>query len=139
MFSPPKTSPWGTVQHCKSLCLGVFEVSTPSHGGVLVASQMAGTMLSPKARKHGFREGGYLCFEEDAAANVALRELLDKKLIRAPSYISPEEYSRLIDESLQQFYPEYWKEHEKGKAIDGQLTFEALIGAIQQKKTKIVR
>ena len=136
MFTPPKTSPWGKVQHCKPLCLGVFEVDTASHGGILVASQMAGTLLSPQARKYGFREGGYVCFEEDAAASVALRELLDKKLIRAPLRFTREEYSRIIDESVQRFYPDYWQAHEKGKAIDGQLTFEAILGGQPAEKTK---
>ena len=31
-----------------------------------------------------FVEGGYLCFEEDCDAQVALRELMDKKMIQAP-------------------------------------------------------
>ena len=136
MFTPPKTSPWGKVQHCKALCLGVFEVDTASHGGILVASRMAEALLTPQAKNCGFQEGGYICFEEDAAASVALRELLDKKLIRAPSRFTPEEYSRIIDESVQQFYPDYWQAREKGETIDGQLTFEALLGSQPAEKTK---
>ena len=30
-------------------------------------------MLSPAARKCGFKQGGYLCFEEDALETVVLR------------------------------------------------------------------
>ena len=30
----PMYSPWGTVDHCKMLCYGAFEVQTARHGGV---------------------------------------------------------------------------------------------------------
>ena len=33
-------------------------------------------LLSPEARKCGFREGGYLWFEEDCCEQVVLRELM---------------------------------------------------------------
>ena len=42
-------------------------------------------LLSPEARKCGFREGGYLWFEEDCCEQVVLRELMDKKLWTPPS------------------------------------------------------
>ena len=32
MFHAPKSSPWGEVQSCETLCPGVFLVSTASHG-----------------------------------------------------------------------------------------------------------
>ena len=62
------------------------------------------------AQKCGFHEGGYLCIEEDCAATVALRELMDKKLFTAPvnDYFKPGEYSKIIDQSVQRYYPEYW-------------------------------
>lgn len=41
-------------------------------------------LLSPEARKCGFREGGYLWFEEDCCEQVVLRELMDKKLWTPP-------------------------------------------------------
>ena len=36
MFHGPKSSPWGEVQNCETLCPGVFLVSTASHGGTMV-------------------------------------------------------------------------------------------------------
>jgi len=57
MFKKPELSPWGEVQHCDILCPGVFMVSTSSHGGTMVAKEIA-AMLSPAAKKCGFRQGG---------------------------------------------------------------------------------
>ena len=73
MFNNPENSPWGKVQICDVLCPGVFLVSTSSHGGTLVSKEIS-AMLSPAARKCGFRQGGYLCFEEDCQESVVLRK-----------------------------------------------------------------
>lgn len=77
MFHAPKSSPWGEVQSCETLCPGVFLVSTASHGGTMVANEVA-AVLSPAAKKCGFKDKGYICYEEDAQESVVLRELLDK-------------------------------------------------------------
>ncbi|MEQ2940315.1 DUF7007 domain-containing protein [Gemmiger formicilis] len=77
MFHAPKSSPWGEVQNCETLCPGVFLVSTASHGGTMVANEVA-AVLSPAAKKCGFKDKGYICYEEDAQESVVLRELLDK-------------------------------------------------------------
>ena len=68
-------------------------------------------LLSPEARKCGFREGGYLWFEEDCCEQVVLRELMDKGLFTAPvnEYYAPGEYEKLIDGSAQRYYPQYWE------------------------------
>ena len=36
MFEP-MYSPWGNIQTCKILTPGVFEVTTASHGGIMVS------------------------------------------------------------------------------------------------------
>lgn len=76
LYQQPEQSPWGKVQTCDVLCPGVFLVSTASHGGTMVAKDMA-AVLSPAAIKCGFRHSGFLCFEEDTQEDVALRELLE--------------------------------------------------------------
>ena len=86
LYQQPEQSPWGKVQTCDVLCPGVFLVSTASHGGTMVAKDMA-AVLSPAAIKCGFRQSGFLCFEEDTQEDVALRELLDKKLWTVPDRI----------------------------------------------------
>ena len=59
MFHGPKSSPWGEVQNCETLCPGVFLVSTASHGGTMVANEVthstAAARLSPKNPRRTFR------------------------------------------------------------------------------------
>ena len=114
----PEYSPWGEVQHQEELCSGVFSVSTASHGGIMVHRSVAKAVLSPAARKHCFRDGSYYCFEEDCDAPVAIRELLDKGLYTAPvnDYFKPGEYERVINRSLQEYHPDYWKDREAAQA-----------------------
>ena len=59
MFHAPKSSPWGEVQNCETLCPGVFLVSTASRGGTMVANEVA-AVLSPAAKKCGFKDKGYI-------------------------------------------------------------------------------
>ena len=115
---PHEYSPWGEVQHQEELCSGVFSVSTASHGGIMVHRSVAKAVLSPAARKHCFRDGSYYCFEEDCDAPVAIRELLDKGLYTAPvnGYFKQGEYERVINRSLQEYHPDYWKDREAAKA-----------------------
>ena len=74
MYRKPELSPWGRVQTCDVLCPGVFMVSTASHGGTMVARELA-AVLSPAARKCGFRHGRYFCFEEDNQEAVSYTHL----------------------------------------------------------------
>lgn len=106
----PPYSPWGEVQHCEELCPGVYQVSTASHGGVMAKLSVASKLFSMAVRQYSFVEGGYLCFEEDCEAPVAIRELMDKGLCKAPvnQYYGPGEYEAAIDRSIQRYQPEYW-------------------------------
>ena len=70
----PPYSPWGKVQECETLCPGVYSVSTPGHGGVMVRRELAEKVFRKEAMGCGFIASGYLCFEEDNDAQVALRE-----------------------------------------------------------------
>ena len=111
----PMYSPWGTVDQCKTLYPGVFEVATARHGGIMVRREVAMNLLSKDALNIGFVEGRYHCFEEDCDAAVVLRELLDQDLIKpcGNSTLNAEEYNSCIDGMLQAFYPEYWQAREK--------------------------
>lgn len=114
LFTQPKHSPWGEVQNCDILCPGVFMVSTASHGGTMVAKDMA-ALLSPAARKCGLQMGGYLCFEEDSQENVVLRELLDKKLWSIPDRIKDKAaFEENINQSLRDYNPDYWRARQGG-------------------------
>ena len=60
----------------------------PSAPQAMAASWSAGSLrtrcFARKPKTCGFMERGYLCFEEDCAAPVALRELMDRGLYQAP-------------------------------------------------------
>lgn len=114
MFNNPENSPWGKVQTCDVLCPGVFLVSTASHGGTLVSNEFS-AILSPAARKCGFRQGGYLCFEEDSQESVVLRELLDKKLWSVPDRIKDKAaFEENINKSILEYNPDYWRARQAG-------------------------
>ncbi len=85
MFNNPEYSPWGRVQSCDVICPGVFLVSTASHGGTLVSNEVS-AMLSLAARKCGFRQGGYLCFEEDSQEVSSCGSFWTKAVERSRPY-----------------------------------------------------
>ena len=76
---------------------------------------VASKLFSMAVRQYSFVEGGYLCFEEDCEAPVAIRELMDKGLCKAPvnQYYGPGEYEAAIDRSIQRYQPEYWAYRER--------------------------
>ena len=116
----PMYSPWGTVDHCKMLCYGAFEVQTARHGGVMIMRELVDEYLSKEAQAVGFMEGRYLCFEEDCDAAVAIRELLDKGLMKAPvnQYYKEGEYSAIIDDVVAAWNKEYLQAVEARKAAE---------------------
>lgn len=117
IYQEPTFSPWGKVQTCDALCPGVFLVSTASHGGTLVSKEVT-AMLSPAARKCGFKQGGYLCFEEDSQEAVVLRELLDKKLWTIPERIKDKAaFEENINKSLREHNPDYWRARASGREV----------------------
>ncbi len=104
----PTYSPWGEIDWSETLAPGIEMVATPSHGGIMV-DQNAAYLLSSAARKCGFWEDGYLCFEEDADENVVLRELLDRNLWQIPERIKdPAAFEANIDKNIKLHHPEYW-------------------------------
>lgn len=114
MFHNPENSPWGKVQTCDVLCPGVFLVSTASHGGTLVSKEVS-ALLSLAAQKCGFKQGGYLCFEEDCQESIVLRELLDKKLWSIPDRIKDKAaFEENINKSIREYNPDYWRARQAG-------------------------
>ena len=116
----PMYSPWGTVDHCKMLCYGAFEVQTARHGGVMILRELADEYLSKEAQAVGFIEGRYLCVEEDCDSPVAIRELLDKGLVKAPvnQYYKEGEYSATIDDVIAAWHKDYLQAVEARKAVE---------------------
>jgi len=116
MFKQPDKSPWGAIQHCDTLCPGVFLIAAERHGGTMVSREVE-AFLSPAAMKCGFRQNGFVCFEEDGQEDVVLRELLDKKLWSIPARVRDKAaFEENINKNLQKYNPAYWYSREQSRA-----------------------
>ena len=114
----PKKSPWGRIKYCEEMFPGVYDVSANKHGGIMVNIHVADSVLSPAARKCGFKERGFICFEEDKQAAVVERELLDRGLWQVPPRFEDKaDYEAMINGSLQKHNPEYWQARQR--AVQG--------------------
>ena len=113
MSKRPRYSPWGSIQSEHKLCDGVYNVSTASHGGIMVSEDIAENIFSKAALNCAFRYNRYFCFEEDCDASIALRELLDKRLITGFFNFDAEELNEAVNRSLQVWHSEYWNNREK--------------------------
>lgn len=140
----PKTSPWGEIQVCKEMVLGVFFVDTPSHGGIMVDINYANIILSEDAQRYGEKHNNYLCYEEDTQANIVEYELLSKKLWNTPEYVSDKEkYIENLKTSLNTYNPEYMRLQENEKFVSDNnkryVVHNSLSGAILiDKETKTI-
>lgn len=111
-----ESSPWGEIQDSETLIPGMEMVTTASHGGIRVTKEAA-MLLSTAARKCGFRQNGYLWFEEDCQEPVVLRELMDKKLWQPPTRIKdPKAFEQSIDRNIQEYNPTYWQARERARS-----------------------
>ena len=136
----PKLSPWGAVQHCKIMNTGIYSVDTAGHGGIMIKTEYAKEILSPEARRCGFRENGYLNFEEDCAAAVAEREFLDKGIWKIPDYVKDKtEYENNLNNSIKRYFPEYWEKREKKLSANYSKNSEkkSLLQTLKENKTKV--
>lgn len=123
----PTYSPWGAVQECTEIAHGAFEVSTAGHGGIMIADDLAEHILSDKAREIGFVEDGWHCFEEDADAQIPLREILDKGIMDKEKYFAEkynstfeekgEWFNKAINDSISAFHPDYWSAYTAEQAV----------------------
>ena len=94
-----------------------FEITPnrPDCLSVIGLAREAAAILSPAAKKCGFKDKGYLCFEEDAQESVVLRELLDKKLWKVPDRIKDKAaFEENINRSIRQYNPDYWRARQSG-------------------------
>ena len=121
MNGEPHNSPWGKVQTCETLSDGVFQVSTASHGGIMVRENAAG-FLSPAALLCGCRENRHFCFEEDCCAQVVIRDLLDKKMWKIPDRITDKaRFEESVNDSLKRWQPDYWATRQKSLPLADRL------------------
>lgn len=114
MFHAPKSSPWGEVQSCETLCpgcFGIYRQPRRNDGG-----KRGSRRSLPGGEKCGFKDKGYICYEEDAQESVVLRELLDKKLWKIPDRIKDKgQFEEKLNQSIRQYHPEYWRARQSGR------------------------
>lgn len=124
MYQPsdlPEDSIWGEIQTSHYINKGIYEVSTASHGGIIMPVGVARYVLSREARREAQTDHGYVYFEEDCDWSVAFRELLDKGLFENIEEYYKETYAgskdfngwlkeldRLTDESLKKWHNDYY-------------------------------
>ena len=142
----PKNSIWGEIDNAVRINNGIFQVTTASHGGIMIKSEIAKTVLSREAQKIAQKDNGWHFYEEDCAYAAAMREIVDKDLFSdINSYFSrqynkkPDEflsqYNDVINTSLQRWFKSYWDKRETAlfntlspeeQAVEtGQLSFAA--------------
>ena len=69
-FAPtprPQSSPWGAIQSARQIATGIWEVSTASHGGIILSQERYDAL--PAALQVN-RYGGGVAFEEDCEAFI---------------------------------------------------------------------
>jgi hypothetical protein len=68
-------SPWGSIQHRKTIQDGIVVVDTAGHGGIMIRKDVAEQYLSKQARKKGVRYHDYFTYEEDCDYAIPVYEL----------------------------------------------------------------
>ena len=74
----PKHSPWGQIDYAEELLPGMWQVSTPSHGGIWLSPERMADVPKPMRDARFMQEGNW--FEEDQDALIPLT------LFPAPQY-----------------------------------------------------
>lgn len=106
-------SPWGEIDYLDQIAEGIYQVETPSHGGVMmdVHSDFVKEDLSDPAWDVGEGWHNWLCFEEDAAYAVAFWELLntesDLDWYYEPYENDPDRLEEIWRTAIELYYPEY--------------------------------
>ena len=98
-------TPWGVAQSVELLDDGVFWVQPQEHGGLLIESSKAETLLSAKAIAIGKVWNTFLTFEEDDAMLVVFYEHPELY-----PWAEEELIHTLAEECLHRVYPDYFNE-----------------------------
>ncbi|MDA8261222.1 MAG: hypothetical protein M0Z47_00165 [Actinomycetota bacterium] len=68
-------TPWGRSDHIERFEVGIQQVGTPSHGGLMISRTKAERLLPEPALRRAERCGGYYCWEEDCDWAIAMWHL----------------------------------------------------------------
>lgn len=100
-------TPWGRSDFTYAGPQGVYSVSTPGHGGVLVG-RVAQRDLSPQARKIGKPFGNFLAFEEDCDWAAVGYEHPEWLLGAYDPSMTSAYLRELAEQTLRAWHPEYF-------------------------------
>ena len=105
-----QSSPWGRIQvkykykgKRGRAGQGLHFIVTAGHGGFMISRRFAEKNLSAEAINQGSVYGGYLCYEEDCAADIIRHELGDLVNVAHYSSVTSED----VIDSLCRWYPQY--------------------------------
>lgn len=102
-----KHSYWGKVQTQTKVMVGVYHVTTASHGGLMIADKRAANLLSPAAYKRGILWKCYRCYEEDCLWAIVANERPEWfELFGMPR----RELVNIVLATLKHYYPDYLAE-----------------------------
>lgn len=96
---------WGIADYKQELAEGVYEVGTPTHGGIVVEERVADKYLSKSAQEESTFEFGLFHFEEDAEWAIFAKEnptLFSKKELRYVDYYINTYFSHYLDNYKQE-------------------------------------
>ncbi|MBU8711126.1 hypothetical protein KM924_01295 [Brevibacillus parabrevis] len=103
----PESSLWGNIITCTEIALHVYEIVAEYKSGIVIPTEQAEELLSPKAIALGNEKDGYLHYEDEKSM-IPAYELLQKDLITAPDikeqYGTPEQ----LEKEGPFFVPEYF-------------------------------
>jgi len=109
-------TPWGKADHKRRLMAGVYDIGTPSHGGIMIGKAVARKILSPGAIACGMEWNQWLCFEEDCNASAVMYEKPELFLAERPS-LTAEQLRESCRKSLERWNPEYFTINNKGVTL----------------------
>lgn len=92
---------WGRTQRVRKISEGVYNVTTASHGGIIVDDEYADRYLSAKAREYAEHRYGWYHFEEDCAWAIFVKE--NPALVR-------EDIRYHAERTLLRYFPEFLSE-----------------------------
>lgn len=116
------STPWGASQHSTQILRGAVFHTTAGHGGVHIAEQLAGRVLSKFVRNRGIKDGSGYWYEEDCDISLPMYELMKAgyadKICKFFCNQDSEKLMKSIADSISRWNPEYFNDsHERYSAI----------------------
>lgn len=103
----PESSLWGNIITCTEIALHVYEIVAEYKSGIVIPTEHAEELLSPKAVALGNEKDGYLHYEDEKSM-IPAYELLQKDLITDSDFKEKYGTPEQIEKEGHFFVPEYF-------------------------------